>query len=1186
MSDSTEPKTASGSALLLQGLIVRRMYGRAFDLDVSDLSADVNVITGPNGSGKTTLARSVAATLWPKAQENGSVMLEGQFHLNGDSWRADVDGSRIEYQKDGIPEPLPDIPPPGHQERYHLYLHDLLPANDHSEKELVQTILQEAQGGYDISTAADNLGFGNHAKATLKETRELREAKDRVREAQENQSDLYADQQSLGRLKEELKEAKAAERRRDALNQALIVKEEEENLQQAESALQTFPEDMNKVRGGEDERLADLREERKNQTEEKNKAKDEIEEAEERITDNLLPEDGLPDGTLQRIQAAVDDWAESQKHLERIKREKAQAEVKEEKERERLDVDDLDQASRIDLPDLDELESLVGKRLNVEAQEKEIQALKRLFGDAEPQQEPDALRRATERLEEWLREPDPDWTIKAKDTTTQRIGYGLAVATIVVGGGIAVGGYMIGGILCAVLGAALVFSLYQLTGKVEIQSGRSDLQDRFNAMNVRPPKSWSSEDVRQRLDALVSDWTKAKLETVKQEEWERHASREEDVQDEQEKLNERRGEIIGALGIQPGKVGEYSLLWFVKRLSAWQSAHTNLQGKKAEADEAEKQVHGHREAVRKLVTPYDIDDVATVSSGHAALDQLRDANQELLEACGDRKSANQTLNQATSRIRDIDEEITGIFERLNLPEGNDDDVVRRCKKLDDYTEADRKVDLAQQAVNRERKRLQNMSGFEERMLSAVEADLIQEKRDAQSLSEEVDELADKISRIQQRVEDARKNHDLEEAQADLRTARRNLDRRRQSDVESVVGKALAKVVHQRTRNQDLPEVFDRADEIFRQITRDRYRLDLRREEEAFRVVNSDGHGLDLNQLSSGTKVQLLLAVRIAFVETQEQDVKLPLVLDETLANSDDGKALAIIDAIQTICQQGRQVFYLTAQSDEVAKWRSALADTETDLVVCTLSNSQPTEKLGPDDFGGDGSLRSGRPSQPDLPDPDSVAHDDLNDLLEVSTWTPRTPVGHLHLWYLTNDTALLCRAVESGYHTWGQVERLAERNGLPIIGMEGSTYERLKALAKAVSNWAEAWQVGRGRPVDRAVLEDTDAISNKKLDEVADLVEASEGSAEKVIKGLRDGAVPYFRENKTTELENYFYQHGYLTNQDPLDSESCWRRATTSVSDDVSDGRITLDSLETVLDRICAEAEELDAKPEGRLQDE
>ena len=39
------------------------------------------------------------------------------------------------------------------------------------------------------------------------------------------------------------------------------------------------------------------------------------------------------------------------------------------------------------------------------------------------------------------------------------------------------------------------------------------------------------------------------------------------------------------------------------------------------------------------------------------------------------------------------------------------------------------------------------------------------------------------------------------------------------------------------------------------------------------------------QLSSATRVQLMLAVRVAFVESQERRVALPLLLDETLGTA-------------------------------------------------------------------------------------------------------------------------------------------------------------------------------------------------------------------------------------------------------------------------------------------------------------
>ena len=66
-------------------------------------------------------------------------------------------------------------------------------------------------------------------------------------------------------------------------------------------------------------------------------------------------------------------------------------------------------------------------------------------------------------------------------------------------------------------------------------------------------------------------------------------------------------------------------------------------------------------------------------------------------------------------------------------------------------------------------------------------------------------------------------------------------------------------------------------------------------------------------------MQILLSVRLAFVKQQEQGAKLPIVLDETLANTDDLRAKIIIESLIKLANEGRQIFYFTAQGDEIAK---------------------------------------------------------------------------------------------------------------------------------------------------------------------------------------------------------------------------------------------------------------------------
>jgi uncharacterized protein YhaN len=112
-------------------------------------------------------------------------------------------------------------------------------------------------------------------------------------------------------------------------------------------------------------------------------------------------------------------------------------------------------------------------------------------------------------------------------------------------------------------------------------------------------------------------------------------------------------------------------------------------------------------------------------------------------------------------------------------------------------------------------------------------------------------------------------------------------------------------------------VFRKARDLFTDFTAGSFRLEIDEGvKPSFRAVEtSSGRGVGLDQLSSGTRVQLLMAVRLAFIEEMESGHQLPLILDEILGNTDDLRASAIIDATIEICRLGRQVIYFTAQHD-------------------------------------------------------------------------------------------------------------------------------------------------------------------------------------------------------------------------------------------------------------------------------
>lgn len=348
----------------------------------------------------------------------------------------------------------------------------------------------------------------------------------------------------------------------------------------------------------------------------------------------------------------------------------------------------------------------------------------------------------------------------------------------------------------------------------------------------------------------------------------------------------------------------------------------------------------------------------------------------------------------------------------------------------------------------------------------------------------------------------------------------------------MVGDALVDHVQKATMETSRPDVFERAREILATITRGRYRLDFDENETKFRAFDeSKQKGLALDELSSGTRVQVLLAVRIAFVEQQEHGVRIPLLLDETLANTDDRRAKTIIESTIELARNGRQVFYFTAQGDEVAKWTAALEDTNgVDHEIIDLATVREVEDSVrvPD-------LDSIQSFTPSSPSPDGHEHASYGKTLEVDSFNPHRGVGTAHLWYVVDDVETLHQLLELGIEHWGQLNNLLQWGNGDLLAVDSDRLTVAQENAAALDEFVDAWKVGRGKPVDREVLEASGAVSGNFIDEVNELAESANGDGRQIVEALHDGEVNRFRSEKADELETYLEENGYIEPRDTLD---------------------------------------------------
>src|SRR5690606_26849641 len=257
-------------------------------------------------------------------------------------------------------------------------------------------------------------------------------------------------------------------------------------------------------------------------------------------------------------------------------------------------------------------------------------------------------------------------------------------------------------------------------------------------------------------------------------------------------------------------------------------------------------------------------------------------------------------------------ELAAIHISAGISEDEHDALRDLCARCDEYREAAQALRDAQRDSASALAALGASTESEPSLMDTAIDELRVLHAAARDAAGEHDTLVREISSLEALVDAAKHDGDVERAQAQVAAAEDTLRDSRERDLRALVGNVLVQHVQRATRDQHRPEVFHRARELFAQVTRGHYRLEFDDsdlgEVSSFRAVDTlTGRGKSFDELSSGTRVQLLLAVRVAFVETQEHGLRLPLFLDETLGTSDDHRARAIIDAILALAEAGRQV---------------------------------------------------------------------------------------------------------------------------------------------------------------------------------------------------------------------------------------------------------------------------------------
>jgi hypothetical protein len=400
-------------------------------------------------------------------------------------------------------------------------------------------------------------------------------------------------------------------------------------------------------------------------------------------------------------------------------------------------------------------------------------------------------------------------------------------------------------------------------------------------------------------------------------------------------------------------------------------------------------------------------------------------------------------------------------------------------------------------------------------------------------------LHEEIITLKNSISSARLASALEHANAAEKAATATLEDARDQSVAAAIGMSVLDVLKRRYQSTGSATLKDAGDRLM-SFTNDRYDLALSSGEDDALVAIDRRNGdteQGLDNLSSNTRAQALIAARLAFLHAQERDIRPPLLIDEALAMADPDGAESVMSAILSEAHLGRQVFYFTAQPNEISEWKTFL-DSQPEAprwliheglgtcqdIVATRDAWQPTALPTPDD---------------------GESYSDYARRLQVPAIDPWQSISRLSPYYLLDPIPQLLHTVAPLAASIGEFMAFIERVGAAhaasrIDGIEPQDIARLKTRHDIIEVCLEHWRIGRNEPLTLAYLKGEKLLTPIMLQHAATLLQEGPADPQSFLKLLDDcrGVGP----TRLAKLRDDLIASGRISDAQPLSRDAILRR--------------------------------------------
>ena len=1133
----------------LKRLSINRLPGISQPFAIEAEGSGFHVVFGPNGIGKSSICRAVEGLYWEDRGSSQRTSVNGEFESDGEAWWGEREGSRVRWQRGGEESVSPNLPPSHNHRCFFLRLQDLIDPSLDGTQDIASEIRRQMSGGFDLDEIASNLFSGVSARQGRRERNDFNKALKDVQVEEGKQAGLQRRADQLESLKTQFAEADADTRRLVYVERALGLVDRLTEHADIMERIGAFADALAKLTGKELEEIEQRLEQVRKLTGRSRNLERQLGKArgEQKDSGLLVPLD----------QAELAAWRANADELNRVELALEAARIDRKACRNELaaalsaigdgNVDEV----ALTLSEHGQLFEFLRARdahdSRVSVIEEKLRLLDRLEQPSDGQRHLANLRDAAGSLRSWLRVPEQE---KLRDRVRMRwLWIMFAFAVAVAGIGLAVFVDPLFGLLAATA-AGIALPVFVLGNRSSSSGERKASQAEFRRFDVDEPATWDIPSVESRMHTLEAETAKieAALQRTRYRDVERQTLKNElaGMSEEEIVLDARRQNLTDSLKLNP-PLFDAELVDLARALDQLRSARSKEKSAAGKVDGFEER---HARLLTKLVGIFDLHGEARPTDAATArerLNRLTDRNSQLVQAISDEQ-------QAAGQYEDVLDDrnvaltsISQIYSEAALDEGDLNGLTGLVNSLPLYRDLKSKQASLESQIELDRSELEKAGEAELGECDRSSLELL--RNEMSQAAAKANSLRDEIADLNAQVNDARRCSRVQDLIAVREEARARLLIRRDEALFAEAGRFLIDVVEEEYEQTQMPRVLARARGHFSGFTQHNYELCLRKEVRAprlFAVELSTGEGRELDELSDGTRAQLLLAARIAFAEDVEQGTILPLFLDEALDQSDPARFEAMTRGLGRLADdQGRQIFYLTSDPLDIDRIQDALAKEDCKIAAVIDLGLLRTKAVS---ISGPRALHVGQ--RPAIPTPDGLSAEEYGAVLSVPVFRPEHGYAEQHFFYvLPDDLGLLHDFLVNGIVRVGQwktvsgtalADKLGSRSISPLeIGFRLDLLEVFCAL----------WKQGRGRPIDRDALENSGALTERFLDDVVAIAEESGGDPEKLITTLdtnRDPRLKGFRRSSFDSLERYLRENGYLDDRSILIEDELLLRALAS----------------------------------------